>query len=186
MPAKLSFSVTWSFSFIVRGNCKWIWRTLGLELPLLSGYSKNVYFVFYMLVIHVFLTFEIVRFISSGAFWNNCWKFCKNNKRLLWNFLRATITASFSDFASSWRHWFTGRYSPCVAKTVSHTVVPLSPSSPKRSVPNGKPNKLLKINKEVFRLLILPHYTKMLRNPNGHYLSFVKAESMQLLFGGSV
>ena len=90
--------------------------------------------------------------------------------------------ASFSAFASSWRHWFTGRYSPCVAKTVSHTVVPLSPSSPKRSVPNGKPNKFLKINKEVFRLLILPHYTKMLRNPNVHYLSFVKAESMQLLF----
>ena len=132
----------------------------------------------------LFLTFEIVRFISSGAFWNNCWKFCKN-KHLLWNFLRATIMASFSDFVSSWRHWFKGRYSPCVAKTISLTVVPLSPSSPKRSVPNGKHNKFLKINK-VFRLLILPHYTKMLRNPNGHYLSFVKAESMQLLFWGSV
>ena len=50
------------------------------------------------------------------------------------------------------------------------------------SFPPGKPDKFLKINKEVFRLLIPPHHTKILRNPSGHYFPFVKAESMQLLF----
>ena len=58
----------------------------------------------------------------------------------------------------------------CAAKTVSHTVLALSPSSPKVSVPPGKPNKFLKINQEVFRLFISPRYTKMLRNPNGQFL----------------
>ena len=110
----------------------------------------------------------------------------KNNTQLLRNVLRATITAMFSDFASSWRLWFTGGYWPCAVKIVSHTVLAFSPSSLKVSVPPGKPDKFLKINKEVFRLLIPPHYTKMLRNPNGHYLSFVKAEWMQLLFSGCV
>ena len=109
----------------------------------------------------------------------------KHNTQLLRNFLRATITTSFPDFASSWRHWFTGGYWPCAAKNVSHTVLAFSSSSRKVSVPPGKPNKFLKINKEVFWLLILPHYTKMLKYRNGHYLSFVKAESMQLLFWGS-
>ena len=98
------------------------------------------------------------------------------------NFLRKTITALFSDFASSWRHWFTGGYWLCAAKTVSHTVLALSPSSPKVSVPPGQPDKFLKINKEVFRLLTPPHHTKILRNPNGHYFSFVKAEKCNCFF----
>ena len=104
----------------------------------------------------------------------------KNNTQLLRNFLRTTITASFFRLCIILKTLVYRR--PCAAKTVPHTLLALSPSSPKVSVPPGKPDKFLKINKEVFRLLIPPHYTKILRNPNGHYLSFVKAESMQLLF----
>ena len=74
----------------------------------------------------------------------------------------------------------------CSQNCLPHGVGAKAPSSPKVSVPRGKPNKFLKIDKEVFWLLIPLHYTKMLKKPNGHYLSFVKAESMQLLFWGSV
>ena len=95
------------------------------QITITSWLFKNVCSVFYMLVVHFFQTFEIFRFISSGAFWNNFWKFFKNHTQLLGTFLRATITASFSDFALSWRHWFTGGYSPYAAKTVSHTVLAL-------------------------------------------------------------
>ena len=70
----------------------------------------------------------------------------------------------------------------CSQNCLPYGVGSKAPSSPKVSVPRGKPNKFLKIDKEVFRLLIPLHYTKMLKNPNGHYLSFVKSESMQLLF----
>ena len=141
-------------------------------------------------VLHACYTlFSDIRNLQIHRLWSILKQFLKdlkNNTQLLRNFLRATITAFFLDFASSWRQWFTGGYWPCAAKTVSHTVLAFSPSSPKVSVPPVQPDKFLKINKEVFRLLIPPHYTKMLRNPNGHYLSFVKAESMQLLFSGSV
>ena len=70
----------------------------------------------------------------------------------------------------------------CSQNCLPHGVGAKAPSSPKVSVPRGKPNKFLKIDKEVFRLLIPLHYTKMLKNPNGHYLSFVKSESMHVLF----
>ena len=70
----------------------------------------------------------------------------------------------------------------CSQNCLPYGVGSKAPSSPKVSVPRGKPNKFLKIDKEVFRLLIPLHYTKMLKNPNGHYLSFVKSESMHVLF----
>ena len=95
------------------------------QITITSWLFKNVCSVFYMLVIHVFSDVRNLQIISSGAFWNNFWKFFKNHTQLLGTFLRATITASFSDFASSWRHWFTGGYSPYAAKTVSHTVLAL-------------------------------------------------------------
>ena len=125
-----------------------------------------MYSVCYMLVIHFFQTFEIFRFISSGAL-KQFLKDFKNNTQLSRNFLRATITASFfrlciiletlvyrriltmcrkNCIPSSLRHWFTRVYSAHAAKTVSHTVLAFSPSSPKLSVPSGKPNKFLKIN----------------------------------------
>ena len=133
---------------------------------------------------HLYIFFRHSKSLDSSALKHSGTSFERFVKiiQLLRNFLKATITASFSDFASYWGHWSTGGHSPCAAKTVSHMVLPLSPSSPKVSVPPGKPNKFLKINKEVFRLLIPPYYTKILRSPNGHYLSFVEAESMQLLF----
>ena len=65
-------SFTWSFSFIVRGNCKCTWRTLGLKLPL---HSKMCILCFTWLLYTFFRTFEIFGFISSEAFWNKFWKF---------------------------------------------------------------------------------------------------------------
>ena len=118
---------------------------------------------------------------------NNFWKFFKNHTQLLGIFLRSN------------NHCFVFRrciiletlvyrkiLAICSQNCLPHGVGAKAPSSPKVSVPRGKPNKFLKIDKEVFRLLIPLHYTKMLKNPNGHYLSFVKSESMQLLFWGSV
>ena len=126
---------------------------------------KNVYSVLYMLVIHFFQTFEIFRFISSEAFLNKFWKLFKNN----------TIIAEF--FKSN-NHGFFFRlciiletlvYRRILAIRMGYSVGTFS-FLLKVSVPPRKPNKFLQINQEVFRLLIPPRYTKMLRNPNGHFL----------------
>ena len=77
--------------------------------------------------------------------------FQKKNAHLFRNLLRATFTASLSalssreDSASSGRHWFIGRYSPHAAKNVPPTVLAFAPSSPKLSVPPGKPFNFLNI-----------------------------------------
>ena len=157
------------------------------QITITSWLFKNVCSVFYMLVIHVFSDIRNLQIISSGAFWNSFWKFFKNHTQLLGFFLRAN------------NHCFVFRLciiletlvdrsilAICSQNCLPHGVGAKAPSSPKVSVPRGKPNKFLKIDKEVFRLLIPLHYTKMLKNSNGHCLSFVKSESMQLLFWGSV
>ena len=130
---------------------------------------KNVYSVLYMLVIHFFQTFEIFRFISSEAFLNKFCKFFKNN----------TIIAEFFKGNS---HGFFFRLCIILETLVYRRIlaicrqncIPYSVGTfsflLKVSVPPRKPNKFLQINQEVFQLLIPPRYTKMLRNPNGHFL----------------
>ena len=71
---------------------------------------KNVCSVFYMLVIHVFSDIRNLQIHQLWSILKQFLKDFKNNTQLLRNVLRATITAMFSDFASSWRLWFTGGY----------------------------------------------------------------------------
>ena len=157
------------------------------QITITSWLFKNVCSVFYMLVVHFFQTFEMFRFISSGAFWNNFWKFFKNHTQLLGTFFKGNNHRFFFRLCIILETLVYRRIlAICSQNCLPHGVGAKAPSSPKVFVPRGKPNKFLKIDKEVFWLLIPLHYTKMLKNPSGHYLSFVKAESMQLLFWGSV
>ena len=65
-------------------------------------------------VLHACYTlFSDIRNLQIHRLWSILKQFLKdlkNNTQLLRNFLRATITAFFLDFASSWRQWFTGGY----------------------------------------------------------------------------
>ena len=121
---------------------------------------KNVYSVLYMLVIHFFQTFEIFRFISSEAFLNKFWKFFKNNT-IIAEFFKGNNHGFFFRLCIILETLVYRRIlAICSQNCLPHGVGAKAPSSPKVSVPCGKPNKFLKIDKEVFWLLIPLHSMK--------------------------